>query len=143
MNFLELGADDLSSPPQALERIRIIQKYYPQLVKQTTVGTFASLVADWYANLAHMGLEDINHYVSDVHTQAVNKTEFLTCLAGLLTEAERYAHLPEYGHQAAPAGFLPNPTQESLSYSGRAALREAREWYNRVTMSWLSEHYRY
>lgn len=136
-----LEAKNVSSPetPPAIsagEPAGLIRKYYPSLGEYLPSPTVPDLVAEWYSDLSRLGKKSLKYCVTDFHERASNKTEFLSCLAILLGEAEQHAHLPGYGYRR---HYLPEyltPGREAeIEASGRAALRAVREWHTLATLS--------
>ncbi|MGY2134728.1 hypothetical protein ACW9KT_21035 [Hymenobacter sp. HD11105] len=85
--------------------IRLISKYYPDLGKHLLSPNLADLASEWYSDLAVIGVEGIEYFVTDRYEHASNKEEFLRCLAELLAEAEKHAHIPGYGYRR---HYVPN-----------------------------------
>ena len=116
-------------------KVSQINKYYPQLGKQLAVQDLPNLAAEWYSDLAVLGIERIDYYTATPYELAANKEEFLACLDTLLTESEKHSHLRGYGYRQhfAPSDLSPSKELQ-LEISGNAALRAIRNWYAEVSL---------
>jgi hypothetical protein len=117
------------------EKARLIRKHYPALGKHNSNATVAELAAEWYSDLAVVGVAHLEYQTSSPYQEASNKPEFLACLDILLTEAEKYSHQRGYGWRQHFAATDLNPTLEArLEVSGNETIRAVRDWHTEVSL---------
>lgn len=125
-----------NSVPIASDEVLLISKYYPELGKNSPTSTLSILAAEWYSDLARSGIRRIKYCTVTPYEEATNKTEFLTCLSILLTEAEKYSHIRGYGwRQHFALNDLTPSNEAQLEASGNETLRAVRHWHTEVSLS--------